>query len=1185
MHLMRLEIAGFKSFRDRVILEFSPGITAIVGPNGCGKSNVVDALRWVMGEQKVRFLRGKKLDDIIFYGSEEATPVSLAEVSMVLSRRDSHPFPAPYGDWEEVTIARRHFRDGESEYYLNTIPCRLLDIREFFMGTGVGARTYSVVEQSGINQLIEAKPEERRLFIEEVAGISKYKGRKEAAVKKIETAKQNLLRLNDIIKEVKSQLNTVSRQAKRVEQYRALKANIRENEITLAVHAYRELTSRMARLDEVLNSLREEITARDAELSTWEAELATVKAQLAAEDSSCARLQERLFQHRNDIRLAEQAIEHLSGKIRDTVAQIEGYGKIVADLQARQEASTQGRDKLEQVIEELKSALAGTTGTLEEREREARLKREEEARLRGEIDRIKVGYVDLAAEKARLNNTLTTIGRTLEALTRQKERNEREVERHRHHLGQLRERMHALAGAIGKDEEHLNNLREESRVAAAEEERLRMDLGEAEETITSLKERLSSKSSRLASLKEFHDGYAWCTPATRAVMNSDGHALEGLMTLVADCLAVEPGYERAVESVLGEKLEYVIVKSIDAGVKAIHYLKEAALGRGHFVPLQLRSRDQDTAPGKQAIEGMDPLLMHVTAPADFAPLAAFFLGNTFVVPNINRAAQLFSRNGFHGTLVTPDGDMMTPQGILCGGGTKGKERSLLQDRREIAELQEELKQVSHELRAAQTSRERISSLLNGWQEKRHQLSQEIHRAELRLNDRKKDGERLQAEQSNLNRMLQTLEYNQMARKREEEKLLEERDKAKRDVDAATAKEVSITGELEALQKRLNEATQARELAETELTRLRVDVAAREEKHRALLRERDRLTEEMHALNTQLQKTNAETAHLQETLTAWEAELDQKKTSLASLRSELVALEKEMAARGEKREELHARLQETEERLHGGKNSRGELDRRYRDVTAQVREVRYEMDTLERTVMERYETNVAEESASQGDLSGEEIALRQEKLSADRRTLEGFGEVNLLALEEYAGLKERYDFLTSQANDLHRSIEALKRTISRINHLSRERFSRTFAEVNACFQQIFTRVFPGGKGEMVLTDESDMLETGVDIEIKLPGKKLQHIGLLSGGEKAMAALCFVLAFILYRPTPFIVMDEVDAALDDSNINLFIELIKDISAHCQVIIITHNKLSMEAAQHLYGVTMGKKGVSTVISVSLQ
>ncbi|MCX7983240.1 MAG: chromosome segregation protein SMC [Syntrophales bacterium] len=1183
MQIKRLEIAGFKSFRDRVVFEFLPGITAIVGPNGCGKSNVVDALRWAMGEQQVRYIRGRKIDDVIFHGSDEASAVSLAEVTIILARSEDLPFPEPYEKLEEISISRKLFRDGESEYYINNIPCRLLDIREFFMGTGVGARTYSIIEQNSISHLIEAKPEERRVFLEEAAGISKYKSRKEAAAKKIESTKQNLSRLNDIIKEVKGQLNTLSRQAKKAEEFRNLKNTLKKGEVTLAVHAYRSLKLAEEEKQALINFLKRDLLQEEARLSASEAQIANIREKMTIAEEENLRLQEKVYQNRNDIQLLEQKLQYLRNQLKDIQERISQNENLLVEIEIQRKKWEERQKTLFSKLEDIRTAEEEHRTSFTELEAELRHLRDEENQSLTEMEQLRSQLVTLAAEKARAKNEENALQRILDTMAKQKERDEQELSRNKDILGEISKKISELDANIVLAEETIKTIQLEIGKTKQEEERLRNKLKSLDRDISALKETLSSKTTRLNSLKEFHESYAWCNGTTQAIMTSWKKDLPGLVALVADCLTVQKGYERAVESVLGEKLQYIIVRSWEDGLEAIGYLKKASLGRGHFIPLEFKPENGDISYKNLPFE-MEPLIKHVSARADFVPIVRTLLQDTFIVSDIKEATKFWSNNGFKGTLVTFEGDIIFPHGVLSGGSPNEGEKSIFRDKNEMSQLEAEISQLTASLREAHSTHEMTLATLNTCLEKIKELTEKSHQTELQLNSKKKDRERFLEEQKRIEQTLKTIEYNLKARIIEEEETQKKKHFLSQEVLSLAEKEGKISSHMEAWQKKYGTAKLRRAKIEEEITQRRVVLAAIGEKREFLLNEKKRLEEEIKSLiakEAQLLTEKKEGEEKFDNLARKQKELEK---NISDLYLCLKSLEEELSTKRNEKEELTQHLKYWEECASEARKKLEEIRQQYQVAREELHDIHYRLESLNHHVQEKYSVFLDNLCHDFPPISLEEVRMWEEKITSTRMALENFGEVNLLAIDEFNTLKERYDFLTTQATDLNQSIQSLQRTISKINRISRERFAQTFHEVNQNFQQLFSRIFPGGRGELILMDENNLLETGVEIEIQLPGKKKQHISLLSGGEKAMVALSFILAFVLNRPIPFLVLDEVDAPLDDTNINLFVTLLKDIAKSSQVIVITHNKITMEAAHYLYGITMEKKGISKVISVSL-
>lgn len=1190
MRLKRLEISGFKSFRDKVTLDFSGGISAVVGPNGCGKSNIVDAIRWVMGEQRMKALRGKKTDDVIFNGSEGAAPVGMAEIAMTLSNDDGKDFPGDYASFNEVTVSRRLFRDGESEYALNKVPCRLLDVREFFMGTGIGVRTYSLVEQNSVASLVEAKPEDRRQFIEEAAGISKYKSRKESAVRKMDATRQNMLRVNDIIREVKSQLNALSRQAKRAEQYRSMKKNIRETELILSLQAYSELSDRNESLDQSLSSYQQRDEEIRTLLKTEEASLEQQKAGIMEIESLLSDMQERQYTVRNTLSIKEQEIEFHKKKIEDLAAYKQRAKSDLERLHAQLESSEQEKQSIQAAsgrfdedIMSAEKAVSETQTVLEELKKSDR-------DVHRTLEEKKVRYIDVVTRKTNLKNMLTHIGRGIEDIKKREEKDLREEEEQKKRFAEVARLTEENEISLAADESTLDELIVKRGDVADELEKSKTELLEGEERLSQIKEDTGSKRTRLESLREFQEGYEWCNEATRVLMSAKPHVdQEGLsrsdfLGLVADHINVPKDYEMAVEAVLGEKLQYIMVKSHHEGVKAIDYLKSSSLGRCSFVPLEVRHHGSDSTSWDHLSDAVR-LVDVVETKDDFRDIAHYLLGDVLLIPNLKNGISLWKQNGFMGTFVTPEGDIISPHGVLTGGSRTNGDRSLLRNKREINELEEDLMALNASLERETELKQKTNRLISQWEEELVQLRSQVHRLEIQINSRKKDLERFEDETKRLQQRLNILAYDRANLVAEMKEATEKRDALTRDLTAIDEEEKEVNDSMAALQSEWESIRNNLEKIEGSHTEQKVRLAS-------LLQSREANEKALERIGASIQQMNLEIRARSADMDAGSTEVDELKERIVSdqqlleqLYRDRDTIDAELTQMRERHQEKETALKAIEARIKETGRQLEETVQESKEFEVQSREVLFQMESIKQNLQQRDYSDLSGIIESFERLDSLKIDELQEKLSRDRQAVESFGEVNLLAVEEYEQLKERHDFLSAQSSDLNASLESLQKTITRINQISRKRFAETFEAVNVCFKDVFSRLFPGGRGELRLTDETDMLETGVEIDIQVPGKKTQNITLLSGGEKSLAAIALIFAIIYHRPSPFLVLDEVDAALDDANISLFNGLLKNISAHSQIIMVTHNKRSMEAASHMFGITMQQQGISTMVSVNLQ
>jgi chromosome segregation protein len=1190
MKLKRLEITGFKTFREKIVLDFSDGITCVVGPNGCGKSNIVDALRWVMGEQRVKTLRGKKMEDVIFNGAQGAEAVGMAEVSMTLTANGGG-FPGVHAPCSEVMVSRKIFRDGESEYALNGIVCRLLDIREFFMGTGVGARTYSLVEQNSVATLVEAKPEERRQFIEEAAGISKYKSRKEAAVRRMDQTQQNLLRVHDITREVKSQLNAVSRQARRAEQYKALKQELREAELALTLQIYAELLREKHAGGQDLRAVQDRETALKTQMEAVEAAVHSLKAEMLDSEARLSQAQESLYQVRSAISVKEQGIEHAAQKTTELAARKQKDLTEIELARAKQEEA--GRE-----LQELRTLAAGLQLRIEELRQTVTQQRQdvEALKLRQEshyrdLDEKKIQYVDIASEKAKLKNMIVGLQKGIEDLKRRDERDCREWSEHSQRQAELSRLLVKVSQERRLSEETLASLTQQAAVAADEQQQARQSLQDIDEEIAAIKEGIGRKSSRLNSLKEFQERYEGCQDGVRSLMAlepqdvTEGLSRDTFCGLVADHMEVPRQYETAVEAVLGERLQYLIVKQQEDGLRAIDYLKNYSLGRGSFVPLEVRQHESgNDVADYDHLAGAVRLIDQVRVPEDFRGIADYLLGDVLLIPSLPNGISLWKQNGFRGTFVTPEGDLINPQGVLTGGNGRNDGTSLLRNRREISELQAELAELEASLQKETADRKKAGTLIVEWEEESRRLRTECHRMELEAAGKIKDMERFEDELKRLEQRIRVLDFNREQAGMEEGEAAQRIQNIRQELAACEDREKDLNEQMTALQAQWDALRTDLEKASASLTEEQVLLGSLEEKRESALQIQQRLDQDQHLRTAEMEARIRDVQAGEDQIRALTQATQVDQEALGRLHREHEQLEAALLQVRSSQQAQEDSVRQQEACISDLKRSRDQAAAEIHELQMNHREISVKMENLRQNIQSRYQADLEALLDGFGGLEDAQLESLKAKLEKDRRSLEQFGEVNLLALTEYEELKQRFDFLTAQAADLHHSLETLQKTISRINAVTRERFAETYTAVNACFREVFAKLFPGGRGELRLTDDADMLETGVDIDIQIPGKKAQSITLLSGGEKSLAAIALIFAIILYRPTPYLILDEVDASLDDANIQLFNRLIKDISAASQIVMITHNKRTMEVAGHLFGVTMQNHGISTIVSVSL-
>jgi len=1183
MKLKKLEILGFKSFRDKTPIDLSRNINAIVGPNGCGKSNIVDAIRWVMGEQRITMLRGKKMEDVIFNGSDDAPAVGMAEVSITLES-NGHKIPEKYASYREITVSRKVFREGESEYYINKIPCRLLDVKEFFMDAGVGARTYSIVEQERIANLVEAKPEERRQFIEEAAGIMKYKTRRESASRKIEATKQNMLRLTDILREVRSQLNSTSRQAKKAERYKELKKEIKEQQLALSLQVYAELVSKIRDLEKKRAPLNEQALTVQTQLKTLESAIEEIRTRLAEGEDAIGTLQDRYYAIKNEINMGEHKIKFA----QETIVQLEDKKKRtlteIESLKERKVATEAEAAILKEQMAASDRIIAGMKGSIDADRETADALKTGEREVSEELEREKSRHIDAITENARLGNLLMSLTKNLEDLQKKAQREGGELEENNEKLHDLRRDLAAVEAALSSDTERMTALRERETALGKELAAGKDALRAAEAQTDTLREEIGAKRSRLASLRELQERHEWCDEGTQRILEAvrSGALKEDLRGLVADHVEVPKQYEAAVEAVLGDKLQYVIVESRKNGIRAIDYLKKNATGRGSFMPLEtvakLRPARSDCPDGASRLCD----LVH-TADTTVSGIIHHLLEGVFLVPDLATAVDLSEGGGLGATYVTPQGDIAASDGTLTGGSARGGGSSLA-GRREIAELEGRIKELTTVFERQKEGRDTAGATMARIEEEAAQARVEIHELDLAINGRKKDVERLEGEIRWIGQRINVLIFNK-ENLESEKATTEERIAAVRvDISSRKSEAEEENRRIAALQERWGDARKELEESERALTEKKISLTSAEEKKRSGLETIARLEGTIAEICTRMESM-AEEIRTCESKTAEAAEnIRDEEETLKLLYGRHTEAEEELAARRSEHGKENIVHKEKEQDLRNTRKAFEELSRQLSELEMETRETAIQAETLREGAREKLDVDLDASLPGFEAMEESEAEALKRKLEAHKKRLDEFGEVNLLALSEHEELKERHDFLAGQIKDLNSSLDTLQKTITRINQISRKRFSETFEAVNNHFKEVFPRLFPGGNGFLRLTDESDMLETGVEIDLQIPGKKRQNLSLLSGGEKALAAVALIFAILMHRPSPFLILDEADAPLDDANIALFRKLVRDISANSQVIFVTHNKNTMEAADNLIGVTMQKSGISTTVSVNM-
>ncbi len=1188
MKLKKLEIQGFKSFADRTVVDFQQGVTGIVGPNGCGKSNIVDAIRWVMGEMSAKHLRGREMQDVIFSGSEARASAAMAEVNLILSNEDGRG-PNTYSQFSEISITRRLYRSGESEYLINKAVCRLRDIYDVFLGTGVGTKAYSIVEQGQIGQVILSKPEERRRIIEEAAGISKFKARKEAALRKMEATQGNLTRLEDVLGELSRQINSLDRQAKKAEKYRELREEARRIELLLSSHDYLRLNQNFNEGEKKISELGEQETSCAVSLSQLDTELETIKLVLTEEEQELSDVQEKLYEKNNAISLHQQAVQFKSKEIQRLLEQETNSLNEIEEIKERLHVIDVDLDSMNQEQVKIDLLVAQSEEDLFAHQQKVNQEEEKQRDAEREAEVLQQELMQLLQSISESNLKQELLSRQKVDLKGRIGKNQGEIEEIDKQLSHLVSRRREFEGSLNdfnqfkldislqSDQVHHALLREKE-----EHEKMKSEWSR-------LKEDLSFKKSRLHSLEEIQKSFEGYHEGVRKVMlrKSSQAEFHDVYGTVADVIETEPRYQSAVGAALGEKLQYVVVKSQEAGLQAVEYLKTESAGRSSFVPVGLRDYDsgsEEAFPAAGSSGVMGPLKDFVQLREEYRPVGDYLFRDVWLVESLGRALQIWNSNGHKKTLVTLDGEVVDPYGVVSGGSLEDKSATLLEKKREIRELIDQVKTLEGKLRWQDEEVKKCEARLQTLNASLENLKKDSHGEELKILNYEKDLSHLKAESDRLLSRRDALSIEIAAWMGEEQEMERESNDWLLKSGAWQIEKQEKEERLSQLKQDLSSNQIQLDIIKEELTKRKMSFETIHEKKSLIEREVKRLLDLKSASAIRHEEClrlitigNQESGQLRKDIAASEEALRNLIVEVDALQSRSVALKETF--------EIHqSQVREKELSVREFRKKHDELKTELNTWVVKMTEVRGRLQVLREQIFERYHTEISMIATEYQDQIVENRPEQETRLAELKDKLSKLGEVNVGAIHEYEELKKRHDFLNAQSEDLKTSLESLNRVIQKINRATRKRFQETFVAVDQKFQELFPKLFQGGRAKLVLTDEENILETGLEIIAQPPGKKLQSISLLSGGERALTAVCLIFSIFLIKPSPFCILDEVDAPLDDANIDRFNDLVRSMVDRSQFILITHSKRTMELADVLYGITMQEPGVSKTVSVKL-
>jgi chromosome segregation protein len=1183
MRLQQIVIQGFKSFAEKTDVQVFPGVTCVVGPNGCGKSNVADAIRWALGEQSPKTLRGHKMEDVIFHGSVSRKAVGLAEVSLIFDNDGALEVP-----WSEIGVARRLYRTGESEYLLNKNACRLRDIQDLFAGTGVNPKAYALMDQDRLNHVLTAKPWERRIFIEEAAGVARYKQQRAETQGKLDATRQNLLRVRDVMDEVKRQVGSLERQAKKAQQYKTLHQERQGLDLAMMAADYAGLTAAHEALEQETRRLRGAEEAKRVALAQIGAREATLRATIQESDYRLADLRQSAQKFQGELERLLERREQMGAQMRELGEEEARLGEELRSLNDRRAGV--GVERAETL-----RALADARERFGERELQVRaleadldLRRGELARRRDALEALRLEQIRTAGDRAELTRSAGELRERLAQVERRRERLEAEMATARSEadgLAAARRRLESSFEQAGTQLSLLTGEREQVDHELQGHEGLRL---QAQEILAALRVNLAAKESALESLRRLErerEGYG---AGVRSLFSGQGTpAVAGVIGTVADLLDVPAGLEAAVEAALGDRLQWVIVERFEHARAALSYLEREGGGAATLLALETLSAHASTP-----ATGDDPDISWASRlVGGRAELVGHLLGRVGVVTHLDLAETLWRRNHAGATYVTRAGEVLSPAGALTGGRRDSErhvnEQSLLGRKRSIRQLGEEVAALALQGEESQRRLQTLEAAVESLRARQSVLQVSVHAQEAARLTGGKDLEATLREAERVLRHIETLEAEGRLVGAEHAETGRELAGLDGRLAEVAARETTLERDMDALREGL-EADQTAEAALMgDVTTCRVELATVLERVESLGRDIDRLATLEAEFGSRIEESGlrrTQTIERRQELAREQARTDDRAREVGAERDRL---EGDVSVRAEEHNRRLEERQATETAMRDAQHQLDILVGRIHELDIKETEGRVRREEILQEAGRRHAVSGQDGLLAAHDPTRDLEATRARHQELGEK-LEGMGPVNLVADDEYRELTERLEFLRSQHDDLVQSMKDLEKALRGMTRTAQDRFQEAFDQINRHFGEIFSRLFEGGRAELRMVPpeegEEDPLELGVELMAQPRGKRLQAVTLMSGGERALTGLALLFAIFYYRPSPFCVLDEVDAPLDDANIHRFIRVLRELCTQTQFIVITHNRKTMEAADVLYGVTMQEPGLSRLVSVKL-
>ena len=1181
MYLKRLELQGFKSFADKTVLEFMPGITAVIGPNGSGKSNISDAIRWILGEQSMKSLRGAKSLDIIFAGTQNRKSLGFAEGSLVFDNTDGS-LPIEY---TEVTITRKIYRSGETGYFINKVPCRLKDVLELFMDTGIGKDGYSIIGQGKIDEILSNKSEDRRNIFEEAVGIVKYRTRKQESEKKLERTKLNLLRINDIIAEIETNIEPLKAQSEKAKKYLNLREELKNIEIGLFIYnieKYKEALEEIVKDEEIYKNqcneeegklerikyLKEELKNQIDEITLHIEEMSNIGFQSQKEiemlNSDINVANTRIGNNKENSKRYEKEIEELRTRIKELQEEIEQKQEKKNNLKQNKEKFTKELKEKEEELAKITKKLSAKELEIEGYKAQVEANVDKKYELQSEIHTKDINFENYEKRQKQIKGEIASYISELDSTRLQKD----EVAKGFYEINSKRNKV-------------LSNLEEINKKKEEADKKIK----NYDNLINNYQSEIRVKESKLRFLIETEkekEGYIKSVKSLLKDCENIKDLGKGMHGVLANVIEVPEEYQTAIEMCLGASLQNIVTDTEEDAKKLVEHLRKNNLGRASFLPItSVRGKKLDKIKGKgQGVIGIASDLIKYSK--KYEQIVTNLLGRTVIVDNMETAIKLAKQNSYSFRIITLEGDIINPSGAITGGSVTKKTVNILGRGREIEKLEKEISKLKEKQAKLEKEKAEYEESIEDTLELANSLEKELQEMDITYATEKQKVTSIEENISKIEQRLNRLKEENEKIESEKENNLQDKQKLKEEIK-------TLTEETEKLTKTIGEFAELNKDNQKyiddlnfDITNLKISVSSFDESESSIEEIQERINLEIENNNKSIKNKELQLEELKQDNFNLEK-------SIEEITEKIATIKEEVKTSGSKIEELKQDRIEKNKKLETQEQEITDKFKVIEDLKAQIVKVDVKKTKLEEDInniinkmWEEYELTP---NAVKDYKKPENVALTQKKVNALRKDLKELGSVNVDSISEYQKLKERYDFMCDQRIDLEDTMAKLRKIIADMTETMKEQFRTQFEVINKNFGEVFKELFGGGNASLKLEDEENILECGIDINVQPPGKKLQNMMLLSGGEKAFTAIALLFAILKINPAPFCVLDEIEAALDDVNVYRFAEYLKKFSKDTQFLVITHRKGTMEAADTVYGVTMEENGISKLLSMKLK